>query len=120
MPKKVDRMQRISDLMHRTIANLLREEFKDPRIGLVTIVSVEVARDLSCAKVYVTVLEEAKVKETLKVLNGAAGFFRGHLSKVCHLKIVPKLRFIFDDSVQRGARIESLLRDTPPSKDTPS
>lgn len=117
MPKNVDRMQRISDLMHRTIANLLRDEFKDPRIGLVTVVSVEVARDLSFAKVYVTVLEEGKVQETIKVLNAAAGFFRGHLAKACHLKIVPKLKFFFDDSIQRGARIESLLRETPPLKD---
>ena len=114
MPKNVDRMQRISDLIHRTIANLLREEFKDPRIGLVTVMSVDVSRDLSFAKVYVTVLEEEKVQETLKVLNGAAGFFRGHLAKTSHLRLVPKLKFIFDDSVQKGARIDSLLKDIPP------
>lgn len=114
MAKKVDRMQRIGDLMHRTIATLLREEFKDPRIGWVTVMAVEVSRDLSFAKVYVAVLEEEKVQETIKILNGAAGFFRGRLAKTSHLPLVPKLKFIFDESVKRGARINSILKDHPP------
>lgn len=109
MPKNVDRMHRIQDLIHRTVANLLREEFKDPRIGLVTVMSVDVSRDLSFAKVYVTVLEEDKIKETLAVLNKASGFFRSALAKTSHLRLVPKLKFEYDESVMRGARIDSLL-----------
>lgn len=111
MPKNVDRMHKIQDLIHRTVATLLREEFKDPRIGLVTVMSVEVSRDLSFAKVYISVLEEDKVKETLNVLNKASGFFRTHLAKTCHLRLVPKIKFEFDESVRRGARIDSLLKD---------
>lgn len=111
MSKNIDRMLRVSDLMHRTIARLLREEFKDPRIGLVTIVSVEVSRDISFAKVFISVLEEDKILETVKVLNAASGFFRGHLAKACHFRIVPKIKFIFDESIQRGARMDSLFKD---------
>ena len=107
--KTVDRIERISDLMHRTIATLLREAFKDPRVKWVTVASVEVSRDLSHAKVYVTVLEDDKVEETLKVLNKATGFFRSHLARKMHLKIVPKIHFFFDDSTRRGIRITSLL-----------
>lgn len=111
MPKTTDRMQRISDLIHRNIAKILSEEFKDPRIGLVTVMGIEVSRDLSFAKVYVSIYETDKVVQTLKVLNGASGFFRSHLAKMCHLRVIPKLKFIFDDSVQKGARIHSLLQD---------
>lgn len=107
--KTYDRIERISDLIHRTIATLLREEFKDPRVQWVTVASVEVSRDLSYAKVYVTVLEDTKVEETLKVLNKAAGFFRSHLARNLHLKLVPKVHFLFDDSTRRGIRITSLL-----------
>lgn len=105
----IDRMQRVSDLMHRSIAKLLREEFKDPRIGMVTISSVEVSRDLAHAKVYITVLQESKIKETIDILNEASGFFRGHLARTLNLRLVPKPRFIFDESVMRGSHIESLL-----------
>lgn len=109
MPKSVDRMDRVADLMHRNIARILREDFKDPRVGMVTIASVEVSRDLAHAKVYVTVFEETKVKETLAVLNGASGFFRAHLSRMINLRVVPRPRFIFDESLMRGSRINSLL-----------
>jgi ribosome-binding factor A len=99
--------------MHRTIARILNEEFKDPRIGMVTVTSVEVSRDLSYAKVFVTVFEEAKVEETLKVLNQAAGFFRAQLAKSMHLRVVPRPHFIFDESVVRGSRMASLLASIP-------
>ncbi len=102
-------MQRVGDLMHRSIAKLLREEFKDPRIGMVTINSVEVSRDLAHAKVYITVLQESKIKETIDILNEASGFFRGHLARSLNLRVVPKPRFIFDESVLRGSHMESLL-----------
>lgn len=105
----VDRMQRVGDLMHRSIAKLLREEFKDPRIGMVTISSVEVSRDMAHAKVYITVLQESKIKETIDILNDASGFFRGHLARALNLRVVPRPRFIFDESVLRGSHMESLL-----------
>lgn len=110
--KGYDRMDRIADLMHRSIAKLLREEFNDPRIGWVTVACVEVSRDLRHAKVFITIYEDTKVNETLKILNGASGFFRSQLARLMHLRVVPQPRFIFDESVLQGARIESLLDKT--------
>ncbi len=104
-----DRIDRINDLIHRSIAKILMEEFKDPRIGMVTIANVEVSRDLAHAKVFVTVYQEEKIKETIDILNGAAGFFRAELRHHIHLRVLPRLRFIFDDSVLRGTRISALL-----------
>lgn len=112
-----DRMDRIADLMHRSIAKILREDFKDPRIGWVTVVSVEVSRDLSIAKIYVTVLDETKIKSTLQILNKASGFFRSHLADLMHLRIIPKPIFIYDESILRGSRILSLIeKNVEPTK----
>lgn len=107
--KGYDRMDRIADSMHRSIAKLLREEFKDPRVEFVTVAFVKVSRDLAHAKVYVTVLDESKTAETIKILNGASGFFRSQLARLMSLRIVPKPQFIFDESVLRGTRILSLI-----------
>ena len=63
MPKSFSRTDRVADLVHRNLAHLIQQEFKDPRIGMVTISSVQISADLKHAKVYVTVLEEAKKEE---------------------------------------------------------
>lgn len=107
--KGYDRMDRIADSMHRSIAKLLREEFKDPRVEFVTVAFVKVAKDLSLAKVYVTVLDEAKTPETIKILNKASGFFRSQLARMMSLRCTPKIQFMFDESVLRGTRILSLI-----------
>lgn len=106
-----DRMDRIGDLIHQTLARLIALECKDPRIGLVTITSVEVSRDMAHARVFVTVLEESKVNETIKVLNQASSFLRVSLAQMIKLRVVPRLRFIFDESVLQGTRIENLLAE---------
>jgi len=109
MPKNFSRTQRIADLIHRIIAKLIREEFKDPRVGMVTVSEVTVSPDLKHAKIYVTVLEDPKTAQTLKILNEASGFFRSRLASDLQLRVIPKPHFIFDDSVVRGTRIASLL-----------
>lgn len=107
--KGYDRMDRIADSMHRSIAKLLREEFKDPRVEFVTVAFVKVSRDLAHAKVYVTVLDETKTAETIKILNNASGFFRSQLARLMSLRVVPKPQFMFDESILRGTRILSLI-----------
>jgi len=80
MAKEYSRTQRIGDQMQRELALLIQREIKDPRLGLVTITGVEVARDLSHAKVYVTVMGQDDnaevVKQNTSILNDAAGFLR--------------------------------------------
>ncbi len=109
MPKNFKRSDRVADVVHRAIARLLRSEFKDPRVGMVTVSSVDVSPDLKQAKIFVTVMEEEKVTETLKVLNQAMGFFRCHLARDLNARIIPKPVFVYDGSVIRGNRISSLL-----------
>jgi len=111
LSKGYSRTDRIADSIHRSVARVLCETLKDPRVPRVTVSSVEVSRDLQHAKVFITLPEASKVDETLKLLNRAAGFFRSHLADAMHLRIVPKVRFVFDESVARAARIELLMKE---------
>ena len=111
MPKNFNRADRVADVIQRLIARLLQEEFGDPRIGMVTITKVNVSPDLKQAKIYVTVLEEAKAKETIAILNHAAGFFRGHLARDLNLRVTPKPTFIYDETIIRANRINSILEE---------
>src|SRR3546814_9161952 len=77
MAKEYSRTQRIGDQMQRELAQLIRREVKDPRVGLVTITAVEVSRDVGHAKIFITVMGQDSAEEiaqSIKVLNSAAGF----------------------------------------------
>lgn len=103
------RIGRINDVLQRDIAILIRDKCRDPRLGLVTVSSVEVANNLAFAKVFVTILEDDKVQQSIDILNNASGFLRTELSHLTILRIVPKLRFIYDSSIVEGKRIDALL-----------
>ena len=87
MAREFSRTQRIADQVQRDLAQLIQFEIKDPRMGMVTISHVKIAKDLGYADVYVTVLplgdqdEATAIKESLTVLNNAAGFLRGELAR---------------------------------------
>ena len=87
---------------------------RDPRIGMVSVTGVEVARDMSHAKVFVTVLGKdtaADAAEAIETLNHAAGFLRTQVAKHNNARTTPKLRFIFDSSIGRGAQMSKLIDD---------
>ncbi|MCP8465430.1 30S ribosome-binding factor RbfA [Pseudomonas sp. ZM23] len=113
MAKEYSRTQRIGDQMQRELALLIQREIKDPRLGLVTITGVDVARDLSHAKVFVTVMGQddnaAVVKQNTDILNDAAGFLRMQLGKAMKLRTVPQLHFSYDASIRRGAELSALI-----------
>ncbi|MFS2122988.1 30S ribosome-binding factor RbfA [Pseudomonas sp. Pseusp97] len=113
MAKEYSRTQRIGDQMQRELALLIQREIKDPRLGLVTITGVDVARDLSHAKVYVTVMGQDDnaevVKQNTGILNDAAGFLRMQLGKAMKLRTVPQLHFSYDASIRRGAELSALI-----------
>jgi ribosome-binding factor A len=111
MVKGYSRIQRIADLIHTALAEILQKEAKDLRFGLITITSVSVSHDLSFAKVYVSVLEDAKAVETVAALNKAAKYLRYMLANAIELRVTPNLKFIYDDSIVRGTRISSLIND---------
>lgn len=112
MPREFRRSDRVADALQRELAELLRSELKDPRVGMVNITGVEVSRDLSSAKVFVTFIgaEDAVSRDaSLAALNGAAGFLRVRLGDLVRMRIIPKLRFIFDVSGDRGHRVGALI-----------
>lgn len=113
MPKKkrFNRTERISDLIQTALAEILQRSAKDLRFGLITVTSVDVAHDLSYAKVYVSVLDDQKATETLAALNNAAKFLRYELANAVELRQTPELKFVYDDSSVRGHRISSLIND---------
>lgn len=110
MPKEYSRLDRISDMIQRELSRLIQSSMDDPRVGIVTVSHVDVSPNLSHAKVHVSVLgDEAKVKETLKVLNKAAPYLRCLLAENIELRVTPELRFVYDDSIARASRISTLL-----------
>jgi ribosome-binding factor A len=112
------RPNRLAESLKVEISQLIREELKDPRIGFVTLTSVDVAGDLAHAKVYVSVLgTDDEGKTSLEVLNGAAGFIRCEIGKRIRLRHVPAITFVYDPSIEHGAHIAKLLRDVEVSDD---
>ena len=110
MPKDYSRAQRIAEQIQREMAELIRLELKDPRVGLVTITGVEVTQDYEHAKVFFTLLGEAQqVADSLVGLQRAAGFLRSQLSRRMQLRIIPQLHFIYDESVERGIHLSKLI-----------
>ena len=111
-PRGYNRTDRIADQIQRDLAVLLQREIKDPRVGMVTVSGVKVAKDLSFADVYVTFMTKEQpdeVKEALEVLEHAGGFLRSMLAKSIKLRVMPRLRFHFDQVIVTAPRISSLI-----------
>ena len=105
------RTDRVSDLIKGEISRLLLREVRDPRIGFVTITGAEVSPDLKAVKIYVSVLAAPEARHvSLKALNAATGFFRRTLFKNLRLRFAPVVSFHLDESLERGDRIERVLR----------
>ena len=110
MPKEFPRTRRIGEQIQRELALLIREDIKDPRIGMVSVTSVIVTRDLSHAKVYVSVLGDTEQADaSISVLSNAAGFLRHKLGKILHIRVIPELRFYHDRSLEERARMGALI-----------
>ncbi len=102
------RTDRVGQQMQREIAELVRLQINDPRVKLVTITGVEVARDYSHAKIFFTRLD-GKHDEALKGLERASGFLRSQLSRSLKLRIMPQLHFVYDASVENGSYLSQLI-----------
>ncbi len=106
----VPRSERVAGLLRRELADIVQHEFEyDIPRGLISITDVEVARDLSHAKVYVAVLEIEQAPEIIKFLNENSGKVRHRLGPRVRLRIMPTLKFLHDTSSESGQRIEQLL-----------
>jgi len=110
--KEFSRVDRLSQQMKKEMAVILQREIKDPRLHtMITVSDVEVSRDLSHAKVFVTFLgmDDSKVEDNLKILNEASGFIRSLIGKRIQTRIVPHIRFAFDQSLNEGIRMANLV-----------
>lgn len=106
------RANRLAETLKEEVSQLIREELKDPRLGFVTVTAVDVVEDLSHAKVYVSVLGGAEeAKESLAILNRAAGYVRAEIAKRIRLRYAPDIVFKYDPSIAQGAHIAKLLRE---------
>ncbi|MFQ5935879.1 MAG: 30S ribosome-binding factor RbfA [Acidiferrobacterales bacterium] len=110
MPSDPNRRRRVAELVKRELASLIQHELHDPRVHGITITDVEISPDLSSAKVYFTSLGgDQAVKQSTAALNRAARFLRHHLMDRLVLRGVPQLRFMYDDSVEKGAALSGLI-----------
>jgi ribosome-binding factor A len=105
------RSARIADQIQRELAEIVRSDLRDPRVGtLVTLTGIELSRDQSHAKVFFTVLGgEPEVKHVLEGLQRGAGFMRSELAHRLSTRSVPELHFHYDESVERGMRLSKLI-----------
>jgi ribosome-binding factor A len=106
------RVSRVGEQIKKELSQILQTEFKDPRVGFLTVTGVDVTNDLSQAKVFLSVLGSDQQKEdTLKALSHGKGFIRTELGRRIRLRTVPELIFKFDTSIDYGSRIEKLLHE---------
>ena len=112
MPREFPRARRVEEQLKRLLSELVRREVKDPRVGLVTITSTEVSKDLSHATVYFTPFAgTGDAAAALEALQHAAGYLRHQVRNQMRLRVAPDLVFRIDDSVERGARLSALIHD---------
>jgi ribosome-binding factor A len=104
------RAKRAGRLIQEEIAKIIQRELKDPRIGFVTVTGVDVTDDLRYAKVFITVLKREEKAATLEGLEHAKGFIRREIGQKIRLRFTPEIEFRFDESAERGAHIEEVLR----------
>ncbi len=121
MPKKsFSRIQRVADLIQTALAEILQREAEELHFGIITVTGVEVSPDMSYAKVFISVLEDDKAKETIAILNEAHKNIRYELAHAVKLRITPELKFVYDDSTVRGNRISSLINNVLKDHNTPN
>ncbi|MBC8142110.1 MAG: 30S ribosome-binding factor RbfA [Armatimonadetes bacterium] len=106
------RQARVGEMIKRDLSEILQKEMRDERVALVTINSVDIARDFSIAKVFISCMGDDRDKAlALKALQGASGFLRGQLGAMLELRVVPVLSFRYDTGVDKGVRMFELLKE---------
>jgi ribosome-binding factor A len=114
------RQERVSERLHHELTGLLQRRIRDPRLANITVTGVEVSPDLRQATVFFTSLGDSEARrKALNGLQGAGNFIRHELSQSLNMRFTPELRFVLDESWQRGARIDELLdqiQDTEPGE----
>lgn len=110
MPREFSRSDRVAAQIQREMAELLRTRIKAPELGMITLSDVELSRDLALAKLYVSFLAaQLPPPQCVKRLGDFVPELRRELGKRLRIRVLPELRFAYDDSIERGMRMDSLL-----------
>ena len=108
----VDRTRRVGELIRRALADIIRDQLPDHGLGLLSITATEVTRDLSRATVFISLLGEEEDQERVtKILNEESSALRHELSRTLNLRHTPEIKFRYDLSIERGARLSRLIDD---------
>lgn len=112
MQHEFSRTDRVAGEIRRVLADLIREELADPRIGMVSLTSVEVSRDLSHARIFVSALEMAgsDAQTSVEALNGAAGLLRRQMGRRIKFRVLPSIRFFVDDTERDAVELEARIQ----------
>jgi ribosome-binding factor A len=106
-----ERMRRVDEAMRQVLSDAMSQDVKDPRVGFVTVTDVKTSPDLRHARVFVSVLgDDAARVASMDGLRSAHGFLQSRVAGELHLKHTPTLTFVYDDTAERAARLERLIR----------
>ena len=108
MSLKIDRL---NNIIMREVSKILQTDVKNHDIRFVTVTAVKTTSDLSYSKIYVTVLDDTKKNDIMKSLKGASGFIRTELANRIEVRHVPKLEFVYDESIEYGQKIENKIKE---------
>lgn len=103
------RSDRVAEQVRRDLAELIRTELKDPRVGMISLTEVELTPDYAHAKVYFTTLNAEHLEAIQSGLKKASGFLRRELGRRIHIHTLPELHFVYDESLERGASLSQLI-----------
>ena len=109
MPKEYPRSDRLASKIQRELASLIQSGLKDPRLTMLSILEVQVSKDLSHARVFFSVLNAADASDCLQALNRASGFLQREIGKSLKTRITPRLSFVYDDTDIRGRELSDLI-----------
>ena len=107
--KGFQRSERVAEQVRRDLADLIRTELKDPRVGMISLTDVELTPDYAHAKVFFTTFNSEHLYEIERGLKRASGFLRRELGKRIHIHTLPELHFVYDNSIERGTSMSQLI-----------
>ena len=118
MPENQNRLGRIEEEYRREISEIISYQLKNPNVtGLVSVTKVKVTNDLKYARVYVSILNSKNLKDTLVALKKSSGFIRSELARRVNFRNTPEIIFELDDSLEYGAKIDTILKEIMPKKE---
>ena len=116
--KNSNRMEKVNEELKKELSIIIDTDLKNPHItGIISVTKVKTSPDLKYARVYISLLNCKNVKETLDGLKSASGFMRSEIARRINLRYTPELRFEIDDSMEYGAKIDSILKEIIPKKE---